>query len=64
MIFTVEPMVNIGTHETLTLSDGWTVITKDRQLSAQFEHSIGITETGFEIFTSSPKGWNKPPYNE
>ena len=64
MIFTVEPMVNIGTHESLTLSDGWTVITKDRQLSAQFEHSIGITETGYEIFTLSPKGYTFPPYNE
>lgn len=64
MIFTVEPMVNIGTHQTLTLADGWTVITKDRQLSAQFEHSIGITETGYEIFTASPKGWTLPPYSE
>lgn len=64
MIFTVEPMVNIGTHESLTLSDGWTAITRDRSLSAQFEHSLGITETGYELFTSSPKGWNKPPYSE
>lgn len=64
MIFTVEPMVNIGTHEALTLSDGWTAITRDRSLSAQFEHSLGITETGYELFTSSPKGLAKPPYNE
>ncbi len=62
MIFTVEPMVNAGRSPTLTLSDGWTVITKDRSLSAQFEHSIGITEKGPEIFTLSPKGWNCPPY--
>ncbi len=62
MVFTVEPMVNIGTHHTLTLSDGWTTITKDRSLSAQFEHSLGITETGFEIFTLSPKGYTFPPY--
>lgn len=64
MIFTVEPMVNIGTHEALTLSDGWTAITKDRSLSAQFEHSLGITKTGYELFTQSPKGWTYPPYHE
>lgn len=64
MIFTVEPMVNTGTHQTLTLADGWTVITKDRGLSAQFEHSIGITETGAEIFTLSPNGWTYPPYDK
>lgn len=62
LVFTVEPMVNIGGSETLTLSDGWTVITKDRSLSAQFEHMIGITPTGYEIFTLSPKGWTYPPY--
>ena len=62
MIFTVEPMVNFGKSETLTLSDGWTVITKDRSLSAQFEHSIGITENGPEIFTRSPMGYEFPPY--
>lgn len=64
MIFTVEPMVNIGTHQALILKDGWTAITKDRTLSAQFEHSIGITETGYEIFTLSPKGYTYPPYLE
>ncbi len=64
LVFTVEPMVNIGTHETLTLADGWTAITKDRSLSAQFEHMIGITETGYEIFTLSPKGYTYPPYQE
>ncbi len=62
MVFTVEPMVNIGKHQTLTLSDGWTTITKDRTLSAQFEHTLGITETGYEIFTLSPKGYTYPPY--
>ncbi|MBO7244095.1 MAG: type I methionyl aminopeptidase [Alphaproteobacteria bacterium] len=62
MIFTVEPMVNIGTHQTTILPDGWTAITKDRSLSAQFEHTLGITETGYEIFTLSPKGYTFPPY--
>ena len=62
MVFTVEPMVNIGTYRTLTLSDGWTTITKDRSLSAQFEHTLGITETGYEIFTLSPNHWTYPPY--
>lgn len=64
MVFTVEPMVNIGRPDTLTLPDGWTVITKDRTLSAQFEHTIGITPDGCEIFTLSPKGYTKPPYDE
>ncbi len=64
LVFTVEPMVNIGTHQALILSDGWTAITKDRSLSAQFEHTIGITETGFEIFTLSPKGFSYPPYHD
>ena len=64
MVFTVEPMVHIGKQDNLTLSDGWTVITRDRQLSAQFEHTIGITETGVEIFTLSPKGYTFPPYKE
>ncbi len=62
MIFTVEPMVNIGTHQATILADGWTAITKDRSLSAQFEHSLGITENGYEIFTLSPKGYTFPPY--
>ena len=63
LVFTVEPMVNIGKPDTLTLSDGWTVVTKDRTLSAQFEHTIGITPDGYEIFTLSPKGYTKPPYD-
>ncbi len=62
LVFTVEPMVNVGGSETLTLSDGWTVITKDRTLSAQFEHMIGITPDGYEIFTLSPAGYTMPPY--
>ena len=62
MIFTVEPMVNIGTHQATILPDGWTAITKDRSLSAQFEHSLVITENGYEIFTLSPKGYTFPPY--
>ena len=62
LVFTVEPMVNVGGPETRTLSDGWTVVTRDRTLSAQFEHTIGITPDGYEIFTLSPKGYTKPPY--
>ena len=63
MFFTIEPMINAGTWETRVLSDGWTAITKDRSLSAQFEHSLAVTEDGYEIFTLSPKGYTKPPYN-
>ena len=62
MFFTIEPMVNLGTWEVKVLSDGWTAVTKDRALSAQFEHSVGVTADGVEIFTLSPKGWHKPPY--
>ncbi|MEM7072437.1 MAG: type I methionyl aminopeptidase, partial [Pseudomonadota bacterium] len=60
MFFTVEPMLNLGGHAVRILSDGWTAITCDRQLSAQFEHSIGVTATGYEIFTLSPKGYSAP----
>jgi methionyl aminopeptidase len=63
MIFTIEPMINAGRHETKILQDGWTAVTKDKSLSAQFEHTIGVTETGYEIFTQSPKGLHRPPYN-
>jgi methionyl aminopeptidase len=64
MFFTVEPMINGSPDWRIkVLSDGWTAVTRDRALSAQFEHSIGVTETGYEIFTLSPKGLNKPPYN-
>lgn len=62
MFFTVEPMINDGKYAVKILSDGWTAVTRDRSLSAQFEHSIGITADGHEIFTLSPKGWHKPPY--
>ena len=62
MIFTIEPMINLGKYETKTLNDGWTAVTKDKSLSAQFEHTVGITENGYEIFTESVKGYNKPPY--
>lgn len=56
MFFTIEPMVNIGRHETKFLSDNWTVVTRDRSLSAQFEHSVGVSEDGVEVFTLSPAG--------
>ncbi|MEG8016569.1 MULTISPECIES: type I methionyl aminopeptidase [Sphingomonas] len=62
MIFTIEPMINIGRPDVKLLDDGWTAVTRDRSLSAQFEHSIGITEDGCEIFTLSPKGYTQPPY--
>ncbi len=62
MFFTIEPMINTGTYETKTLADGWTAVTRDKGLSAQFEHSLAVTETGFEIFTLSPIGLTKPPY--
>ena len=62
MFFTIEPMINAGRYETKVLSDGWTAVTKDRSLSAQFEHSIGVTKDGYEIFTTSPSGLNSPPY--
>lgn len=63
MFFTVEPMINTGHYETkLNSHDGWTVTTKDRSLSAQFEHTIAVTKDGFEIFTLSPKNYNCPPY--
>ncbi|MGB0086032.1 MAG: type I methionyl aminopeptidase [Rhodomicrobiaceae bacterium] len=63
MIFTVEPMINLGKPHVKMLSDGWTAVTRDRSLSAQFEHSVGVTETGCEVFTYSPRGWHKPPYH-
>jgi methionyl aminopeptidase len=62
MFFTIEPMINLGKPAVKILDDGWTAVTRDRSLSAQFEHSIGITEDGCEIFTTSPKGLHKPPY--
>jgi len=62
MTFTIEPMINAGKYEVKVLGDGWTAVTKDKSLSAQFEHTIGITENGYEIFTESVKGYHKPPY--
>ena len=61
MFFTVEPMVNLGKYAVKLLNDGWTAVTRDKSLSAQFEHSVGVTETGVEIFTLSPGGLDKPP---
>ncbi|HEX8514366.1 MAG TPA: type I methionyl aminopeptidase [Allosphingosinicella sp.] len=62
MFFTIEPMINIGKPAVKLLEDGWTAVTRDRSLSAQFEHSVGITEDGCEIFTKSPAGLDRPPY--
>jgi len=64
MLLTIEPMINAGKFGVKVLSDGWTAVTKDRSLSAQFEHSLGVTKDGCELFTVSPKGWHKPPYEE
>jgi methionyl aminopeptidase len=64
MFFTIEPMVNLGRPETKTLSDDWTAVTRDKSLSAQFEHSVGVTATGFEIFTLSPGGLFHPTYSQ
>ena len=55
MIFTIEPMINLGNYKTKTLNDGWTAVTKDKSLSAQFEHTIGVTKDSYEIFTQSNK---------
>ena len=62
MTFTIEPMINAGKYHVKMLNDGWTAVTKDKSLSAQFEHTLGITENGYEIFTESAKGYSKPPY--
>ena len=62
MTFTIEPMINSGKYDAKVLNDGWTAVTKDKSLSAQFEHTLGITENGYEIFTESVKGYLKPPY--
>jgi methionyl aminopeptidase len=60
MIFTVEPMINLGRRDVALLADGWTAVTRDRSLSAQYEHSVGVTESGVEIFTTSPTGQHMP----
>ena len=62
MTFTIEPMINAGKYDVKVLDDGWTAVTKDKSLSAQFEHTVGISENGYEIFTKSVKGYSKPPY--
>ena len=62
MFFTIEPMVNSGRYDVKVLKDGWTAVTRDRSLSAQFEHSIGITAAGAEVFTKSPAGLDCPPF--
>ncbi len=63
MIFTIEPMINIGKPDGIILQNGWTAVTRDKSLSAQFEHSLAVTKDGYEVFTYSPKGLDKPPYN-
>jgi methionyl aminopeptidase len=62
MFFTIEPMINAGRYDVKILDDGWTAVTRDRSLSAQFEHTVGVTATGVEIFTLSPAGYTQPPY--
>jgi methionyl aminopeptidase len=62
MTFTIEPMINAGKYDVKVLDDGWTAVTKDKSLSAQFEHTVGIKENGYEIFTESVKGYLSPPY--
>jgi methionyl aminopeptidase len=64
MFFTIEPMINFGKKEATILTNDWTAVTKDRSLSAQFEHSLGVTKDGAEVFTYSPKGLNQPPYKK
>ncbi len=63
MFFTIEPMINAGKYEVKILSDGWTAVTKDRSLSAQFEHTVAVTDEGHEVFTFSPAGLSAPPYS-
>jgi len=62
MIFTIEPMVNEGSYDIKMLKDGWTAVTKDKTLSAQFEHTVGVTDNGYKIFTKSKKKYEQPPY--
>ena len=64
MTFTIEPMINSGKFDVKILDDGWTAVTKDKSLSAQFEHTVGITENGYEIFTKSAKDYSRPPYKQ
>ena len=62
MLFTIEPMINLGRPHVKVLSDGWTAVTRDGSLSAQFEHTVGVTADGVEVFTFSPRELHKPPY--
>ena len=62
MLFTIEPMINLGKPHVKILPDGWTAVTRDRELSAQFEHTVGVTDGGCEVFTLSPQGLHRPPY--
>ncbi len=64
MFFTIEPMINLGRPHVKVLADGWTAVTRDRSLTAQFEHTVGVTDDGVEIFTLSPKGYTQPPYSK
>ena len=61
MFLTIEPMINLGNYGVKVLNDGWTAVTRDRSLSAQFEHTVAVTETGVEVFTLSPAGLDRPP---
>ena len=63
MFFTIEPMLNLGRPDALILDDGWTAVTRDKSLSAQWEHTIAVTEEGFEVFTLSPAGHTQPPFD-
>jgi len=62
MFFTIEPMINLGRPQVKVLGDGWTAVTRDRSLSAQFEHTVAVTQTGVEVFTLSPAGMHRPPF--
>ena len=63
MFFTIEPMLNLGRRQVKVLADGWTAVTRDKSLSAQYEHTLGVTETGYEVFTLSPAGLDQPHQN-
>ena len=62
MFFTIEPMINVGNYEVKILKDGWTAVSRDKSLSAQFEHTLCVTQSGYEVFTLSPKSLNYPPF--
>ena len=62
LVIAIEPMINLGKPHVKILADGWTAVTRDRELSAQFEHTVGVTDTACEVFTISPGGFDRPPY--